>query len=124
MNFGFGLLRLCSRKYTRLRSSLSPSTSSSTHVNACVRRRAPELPASSAIIWPTRNVGCCYSCCESAPSAPKEIIPDPDEITPCVFTLKSMGMLSKNYVAYQGEDTSDNTKKWQFVHKKGYSSAP
>ena len=58
-------------------------------------------------------------CCESTPTAPDVIIPDPGETEACVFTLKSMGMMSKDYVAYQGADTSDDTKKWQFVNKTG-----
>ncbi len=58
-------------------------------------------------------------CCGSAPAAPENIIPDPGPTEPCVFTLKSMGMMSSDYIAYQGEDTDDAEKRWQFVNKTG-----
>ena len=58
-------------------------------------------------------------CCNSAPTAPENIIPDPGEAEPCTFSLKSAGMMSSDYIAYQGEETSDKEKKWFFVNKTG-----
>ena len=58
-------------------------------------------------------------CCESAPTAPEVIIPDPGETEACTFSIKSAGMMSSDYLAYQGESTDDNEKKWQFINKSG-----
>ena len=58
-------------------------------------------------------------CCTSAPAAPEVIIPDPAEDEECTFTLKSMGMMSRDYLVYQGQDTDDDTKKWFFINKQG-----
>ena len=51
--------------------------------------------------------------------APEVIIPDPDEKDACTFSLKSAGMMSKDYLAYQGESTDDKEKKWFFINKSG-----
>jgi hypothetical protein len=58
-------------------------------------------------------------CCESIPTAPDVILPDPDETSSQVFSLKSMGMFTSDKLAYQGEATDDDTKKWYFVNKTG-----
>ena len=83
------------------------------------------------------RMDCLVGCWESVPTAPEEIIPDPGRTEACVFTLKSTGLLSRDYVAYRGESTGsrrccqdstskerarvfgDATKKWQFVNKSG-----
>ena len=36
-----------------------------------------------------------------------------------MLSYSSAPRSAKDYVAYQGEDTSDDTKKWQFVNKSG-----
>ena len=50
-------------------------------------------------------------CCESTPTAPEVILPDPGEDEACEFTLKKAGMISSDYLCYQG-DTTENDKKW------------
>ena len=58
-------------------------------------------------------------CCESTPAAPEVIIPDPGEQEECTFSIKSAGMMSSDYLAYQGDSTDDKEKKWQFINKTG-----
>ena len=52
-------------------------------------------------------------CCNSVPTAPDVIIPDPAEGEACTFALKKAGMMTSDYVAYKGEDVADDTQKWQ-----------
>jgi hypothetical protein len=58
-------------------------------------------------------------CCESVAQAPVEIIPDPAEDETCTFSIGRVGMLSSDYVAYQGPDNSIEERKWFFINKTG-----
>ena len=49
-------------------------------------------------------------------------IPDPGEQEACCWRgleIKSAGMMSSDYLAYQGDSTDDKEKKWQFINKTG-----
>jgi len=46
-------------------------------------------------------------------------MPDPGETEACTFSLKKAGMMSKDYIAYKGEETENDADKWFFVNKTG-----
>ena len=56
-------------------------------------------------------------CFNSTPTAPEEIIPDPGEAEACQFSIKKAGMMSQDKLAFQGDSTDDDTKKWFFINK-------
>jgi hypothetical protein len=56
-------------------------------------------------------------CCQSTPSAPDVIIPDPLPGTDHRFVVQSLSMFNSDYAVYQGSIAEEN--KWLFLNKEG-----
>ena len=103
-------------------SQLAPASIAALLIAAAPSRSAyinSPIAAAPSVAYDLAQCNKNMGCCNSAPTAPENIIPDPGEAEPCTFSLKSAGMMSSDYIAYQGEETSDKEKKWFFVNKTG-----